>query len=64
MVIERFTKKLRVERAKVYQASRVIIGKKGVRSFRREGSFIRSLYKELPRVGNPKLILQIDCEPK
>ena len=31
MVVERFTKKLRVERAKVYQASRVIIGKKGVR---------------------------------
>ena len=31
MVVERFTKKLRVERARVYQASTVIIGKKGVR---------------------------------
>ena len=31
MVVERFTKKLRVERARVYQASTVIIRKEGVR---------------------------------
>ena len=31
MVVERFTKKLRVERVRVYQASIVIIGREGVR---------------------------------
>ena len=31
MVVERFTKKLRVERARVYQASILIIRREGVR---------------------------------
>ena len=51
------------EKTKNKGSNRIVVAVR-IEEFIRRGCFVRSLYKELPKVGNPKPTLQIDCEPK
>ena len=51
-VIERFSRKERVEK------------KSNLGRERERSNFVESLYREQPKVGNPKPTLQISSEPK
>ena len=54
MVVERFSRKQRVEKKSDLVRDRE----------REKNSFVESLCQEQPEVGNPKPTLQISCEPK
>ena len=53
----------KLERERRLESSRIEVAVR-VKEFIGRDCFARSLYKELPKVGNPKPTLQIDYEPK
>ena len=53
-----------VEEKTKNRGSKRIVVAVGTEEFIGRGCFVGSLYKELPKVGNSKPTLQIDCEPK
>ena len=55
MVVERFSRKQKDEEKERFRERERERGR---------GTFIESLCREQPKVGNPKPTLQISCEPK
>ena len=51
------------EKTKNRGSKRIVVAVR-TEEFIGRGCFVGSLYKEVSKVGNPKLMLQIDCELK
>ena len=51
------------EKTKNRGSKRIVVAVR-TEEFIGRGYFVGSLYKEVSKVGNPKLMLQIDCELK